>query len=193
MTDAGTLQRLAWDRSSRAWKTFYRAPRDVCDAYARCGAFGMCDAGAASTSFCSCIKGFAPVSSSAWSMRDTSGGCHRSVALDCAGGDRTSTSTTDGFAVVRGVKLPDTRNATADAGIGLEECRERCLANCSCVAYAASDIRGGAGAGHGCIIWSGDIVDVRYVDKGQDLYLRLAKSELGTHRTDQNARFFHNK
>uniref|UniRef100_A0ACD5V1Z4 Uncharacterized protein n=1 Tax=Avena sativa TaxID=4498 RepID=A0ACD5V1Z4_AVESA len=96
------------------------------------------------------------------------GHVRRTVALDC---------TTDGFTAVRGVKLPDTHNATAvDSGrIGLEECRARCLANCSCVAYAASDIRG---AGHGCIIWSGDIVDVRYVDEGQDLYLRLAKSEL---------------
>ncbi|KAM0927738.1 hypothetical protein ACQ4PT_002676 [Festuca glaucescens] len=169
LTDAGMLQRLAWDSSSRSWKTFYSAPRDVCDAYARCGAFGLCDAGAASTSFCGCLEGFAPASPSAWDMRDTSGGCRRSVALDCA---------TDGFTVVRGVKLPDTHNVTVDSGIGLEECRARCLANCSCVAYAASDIRGGAGAGHGCIIWSGGIVDIRYVDKGQDLYIRLAKSEL---------------
>ncbi|KAM0858070.1 hypothetical protein ACQ4PT_048042 [Festuca glaucescens] len=177
ITDTGMIQRLAWDWSSRAWKTFYSAPRDVCDAYARCGAFGLCDAGAASTSFCSCVKGFTPVSPSAWYMRETSGGCRRSVALDCTTGDPTSVSTTDGFLVVRGVKLPDTHNVTVDGGIGLEECRERCLANCSCVAYAASDMRGGS-AGHGCIIWSGDIVDIRYMDKGHDLYLRLAKSEL---------------
>ncbi|KAK1683781.1 hypothetical protein QYE76_044629 [Lolium multiflorum] len=169
LTDGGMLQRLAWDSSSKSWKTFYSAPRDVCDAYARCGAFGLCDAAAASTSFCGCLEGFAPASPSAWDMRDTSGGCRRSVALDC---------TTDGFTVVRGVKLPDTHNVTVDSGIGLEVCRARCLANCSCVAYAASDIRGGAGAGHGCIIWSGSIVDIRYVDKGQDLYIRLAKSEL---------------
>ena len=193
MTDAGMLQRLAWDRSSRSWKTFYRAPRDECDDYARCGAFGLCDAGAASTSFCSCIKGFARVSPSAWDMRDTSDGCRRSVALDCAGGDATSTRTTDGFALVPGVKLPDTHNVTVDANIGLEECRQRCLANCSCMAYAASDIRGGDGAGHGCIIWSGDLVDVRYVDRGQDLYLRLANSELVTHHEGKQDSRFHHK
>jgi hypothetical protein len=55
LTDAGVLQRLTWDSSSRSWKTFYSAPRDACDAYARCGAFGLCDAGAASTSFCGCV------------------------------------------------------------------------------------------------------------------------------------------
>jgi hypothetical protein len=111
-------------------------------------------------------------------MRETSGGCRRRVALDCTTGNHMSASTTDGFAVVRAVKLPDTHNVTVDGGIGLGECRERCLANCSCVAYAASDIRGGS-AGHGCIIWSHAIVDIRYMDKGHDLYLRLAKSELG--------------
>nr|TKW06801.1 hypothetical protein SEVIR_7G264466v2 [Setaria viridis] len=100
-------------------------------------------------------------------MREASGGCRRNVPLDCDNG----TTTTDGFVIVRNVKLPDTHNAS------VEECSARCLANCSCVAYAAADIRGG-GAGSGCIIWTHDIVDVRYMDKGQDLYLRLAKSEV---------------
>ncbi|PNT61936.1 receptor-like serine/threonine-protein kinase SD1-8 [Brachypodium distachyon] len=166
VTDAGTVQRLVWDASSGAWKTFYSAPRDTCDAYARCGAFGLCDTGAASTSMCGCVRGFVPASPSAWYMRETSAGCRRSVALDCAGA-------TDGLAVLRGVKLPDTYNASVDVSVGMEECRERCLVNCSCVAYAAADVRGG-----GCIIWSDTIVDIRYVDRGQDLYLRLAKSEL---------------
>jgi hypothetical protein len=109
-------------------------------------------------------------------MRETSGGCRRDVPLDCGKTNGTPT-TTDGFRVVRGVKLPDTDNATVDMTATLEQCRARCLANCSCVAYAAADIRVG-GDGSGCVMWVGDIVDVRYVDKGQDLYVRLAKSEL---------------
>jgi hypothetical protein len=60
-----------------------------------------------------------------------------------------------------------------DTSIMLDECRMRCLANCSCVAYAAADIRGG-GAGSGCIMWADSVVDLRYVDEGQVLYLRLA-------------------
>ncbi|KAF0890866.1 hypothetical protein E2562_004340 [Oryza meyeriana var. granulata] len=140
-----------------------------------CGAFGLCNVNAASTSFCSCARGFSPASPSAWYMRETSGGCRRNAPLDC-GGD--AGATTDGFVVVRSVKLPDTHNASVEAGVSLKECGERCLANCSCVAYAAADIRGGGGGGHGCIMWSDYIVDLRYMDKGQDLYLRLAKSEL---------------
>uniref|UniRef100_A0A0E0KVP4 non-specific serine/threonine protein kinase n=1 Tax=Oryza punctata TaxID=4537 RepID=A0A0E0KVP4_ORYPU len=165
----GVVERLVWDASSRAWQRFFQGPRDPCDNYARCGPFGLCDADAAATSFCGCVVGFTAASPSAWALRNTSGGCRRNVALDCAAGGRT---TTDKFKVVRGVKLPDTHSASVDMGATAEECERRCLGNCSCVAYAAADINGG-----GCVIWADDIVDLRYVDRGQDLYLRLAKAE----------------
>ncbi|EAZ32107.1 hypothetical protein OsJ_16302 [Oryza sativa Japonica Group] len=151
---------------------FSRAPRDPLGQATRgAGPFGLCDADAAATSFCGCVDGFTAASPSAWALRNTSGGCRRGVALDCAGGGGGS-RTTDKFKVVRGVKLPDTRNASVDMGATAAECERRCLGNCSCVAYAAADINGG-----GCVIWTDDIVDLRYVDRGQDLYLRLAKSE----------------
>ncbi|KAF7019328.1 hypothetical protein CFC21_032517 [Triticum aestivum] len=173
LSEAGVIQRLAWDGGSRVWNVFAQAPRDVCDDYAKCGAFGLCNVNTAATLFCGCVQGYVPVSPAHWSMREAAAGCRRNVPLDCRDGG----ATTDGFAVVSGVKLPDTDNATVDVGATLEGCRARCLANCSCVAFAAADIRGGGG-GSGCVIWAGDIVDVRYVDKGQDLYVRLAKSEL---------------
>lgn len=176
LNEVGVLQRLAWDPASRVWNVFAQAPRDVCDDYAMCGAFGLCNVNTASTLFCSCVVGFSPVNPTQWSMRESGGGCRRNVPLECGNG-----TTTDGFKVVQGVKLPDTDNTTVDMGATLEQCRERCLANCSCVAYAAADIRGG-GDGSGCVMWTNNIVDVRYVDKGQNLYLRLAKSELASRK-----------
>ncbi|KAL6844525.1 hypothetical protein ACP4OV_026198 [Aristida adscensionis] len=174
LTDKGVVQRLVWDNATRKWRDFFDGPRDVCDNYGKCGAFGVCDAGAASTSFCSCVRGFSSASpAERRAMRDASGGCRRNVPLNCAGDGRT----TDGFLVLNGVKLPDTNNASVDTDVTLDQCRERCLANCSCVAYAPTDIRGGGG-GSGCIIWTDGLVDLRYVDGGQDLYLRAAKSEL---------------
>jgi hypothetical protein len=175
LNEVGVVQQLGWDPVSRVWNVFTQAPRDVCDDYAKCGAFGVCNVNTASTLFCSCVVGFSPVNPSQWSMRETRGGCRRNVPLECGNG-----TTTDGFKMVRAVKLPDTDNATVDMGATLEQCRARCLANCSCVAYAAADIRGGDD-GSGCVMWTDAIVDVRYVDKGQDIYLRLAKSELGKH------------
>jgi len=174
LNENGVMHRLGWDPVSLVWTSFAEAPRDVCDNYAMCGAFGLCNMNTASTMFCSCAVGFSPVNPSQWSMRETHGGCRRDVPLECGNG-----TTTDGFKMVRAVKLPDTDNTTVDMGVTLEQCRERCLANCACVAYAAADIRGGD---HGCVMWTDAIVDVRYIDKGQDMYLRLAKSELGKHR-----------
>ena len=70
----------------------------------------------------------------------------------------------DGFYLLRGVKLPDTHNCTVDAGATLEECERRCLANCSCTAYSAADIRGG---GSGCIQWFDDLMDTRFSTAGR--------------------------
>jgi len=168
LTDDGEVKRLVWDASIRAWQTTYQGPRDVCDAYGKCGAFNLCNVSAASAAFCGCIRGFGLASPSR-----IAGRCQRNVALNCAAGG----ATTDGFVPVSGVKLPDTHNASVDTGITVDECRARCLANCSCLAYAAADISAGAD-GSGCIMWTDDLLDMRYVDKGQDLYLRLAESEL---------------
>ncbi|XP_048559368.1 receptor-like serine/threonine-protein kinase SD1-8 [Triticum urartu] len=174
----GDVERLMWDAGTRAWKPLFKGPRDQCDTYARCGPFGLCDPEAASSGFCGCVVGFSrpaaagTPSQSAQEVNDTAAdGCRRDAALDCAGG-----ATTDGFAVVRRVKLPDTQNASVDMNVTLEGCRARCFADCSCRAYAAADIRGG-GDGTGCVMWADAIVDLRLVDRGQDLYLRLSKSE----------------
>ncbi|WVZ50411.1 hypothetical protein U9M48_001664 [Paspalum notatum var. saurae] len=171
VTHTGDVKRFVWRNSSSEWATIFQGPRDPCDYYGKCGSFGLCDANAVSTAFCGCPRGFV-VSAASPSNRDASSGCRRKVALQCSNG-----STTDGFVLVRGVKLPDTHNASVDVGITVKECERRCRANCSCLAYAAADIRDG---GTGCVIWTDDIVDLRYVEQGQDLYLRLAKSELGT-------------
>ncbi|GMN64897.1 hypothetical protein TIFTF001_033956 [Ficus carica] len=52
----------------------------------------------------------------------------------------------------------------------------KCSSNCSCTAYANTDIRG---KGYHCIIWFGDLIDIRQFlgASGQDLYLRLHSSE----------------
>ncbi|KAF7019312.1 hypothetical protein CFC21_032503 [Triticum aestivum] len=175
----GKAERWEWDASSWAWTRIFQGPRDPCDEYGRCGPFGLCDPEAASSGFCGCVEGFSfgsPPAATPPAQEVKGTTCQRHAALDCAGG-----TTTDGFAVVRGVKLPDTQNASVDMGVTLEECRARCFANCSCLAYAAADIRGG-GDGSGCVMWADAIVDLRLVDMGQNLYLRLSKSELDDHK-----------
>jgi hypothetical protein len=181
LDEVGKVRVLLWIPSSRVWKEFPWLPRDACDAYASCGAFGLCNVDAASAPSCSCAVGFSPVNTSEWSRNESSDGCERDVPLEC---DRNGTVTTDRFTPVHGVKLPDTDNATVDMGATLEQCKAWCLANCSCVAYAPADIRG-EGNGSGCVMWKDNIVDVRYIENGQDLYLRLAKSGSGKEKLKQ--------
>jgi hypothetical protein len=38
----------------------------------------------------------------------------------------------------------------------------------------------GEGNSSGCIMWKDNIVDVKYKENGQDLYLGLANSEIGS-------------
>ena len=62
----------------------------------------------------------------------------------------------------------------------IEECRAKCLNNCSCMAYTNSDIRG---EGSGCAIWYGNLIDIRKLSAGgQDLYVRMPVSELGMYK-----------
>ncbi|WVZ87329.1 hypothetical protein U9M48_033984 [Paspalum notatum var. saurae] len=174
LDEAGVVQVFVW--ITRGWTSFPWLPADDCDDYAKCGEFGVCNA--ATTPQCDCLQGFSAVFPSQWSQSNSSGGCRRDEPLRC--GDGTAA---DQFKLVSGVKLPDTHNATVNMSATLEQCGAMCLANCSCLAYAAADIRGG---GHvsGCVMWTGEILDVRYVNRGQDLYVRLARSQSATRKRD---------
>uniref|UniRef100_A0ACD5U785 Uncharacterized protein n=1 Tax=Avena sativa TaxID=4498 RepID=A0ACD5U785_AVESA len=160
-----TLQRYVWLQQQQTWNLYWSLPRDQCDRYAECGAYGVCDASA--SPMCGCPAGFTPASPRDWALRDGSAGCARTTRLNCTG---------DGFLTLPGVKLPDVTNATADASVSLDECRQRCLANCSCLAYSASSIKGGES---GCILWTSPLIDIRQFESGgQNLFIRLAASDL---------------
>ncbi|GMP74973.1 hypothetical protein CsSME_00032212 [Camellia sinensis var. sinensis] len=56
------------------------------------------------------------------------------------------------------------------------ECKNQCLKNCSCTAYAYYD-------GIGCMLWSGSLIDIqKFSSDGADLYIRVAYSELDKKR-----------
>nr|GFA23714.1 putative S-locus glycoprotein domain-containing protein [Tanacetum cinerariifolium] len=60
--------------------------------------------------------------------------------------------------------------------MSVQDCEVACKNNCSCTAYANPNVTPG---GVGCLLWFGELNDVRvYPQNGQDLYVRLAASEL---------------
>ena len=83
----------------------------------------------------------------------------------------------DGFLKFVDLKWPDTTYFWVNQSMSFNECRAKCLNNCSCMAYTNSDIRG---SGSGCAMWFGDLMDIRqFPSGGQDLYIRMLASELG--------------
>jgi hypothetical protein len=73
--------------------------------------------------------------------------------------------------------------------MNLEEWRNTCLVNCSCTAYSNMGIRNG---GSGCLLWLGDLVDIRvFDDNEQEIYIRMAESELGMNlSSDRKSQYY---
>ncbi|CAA7054650.1 unnamed protein product [Microthlaspi erraticum] len=170
LSSSGLLQRFTWIETAQSWNQFWLAPKDQCDEYKECGSYGYCDSN--TSPVCNCIKGFVPRNPQVWGLRDGSDGCVRKTQLRCDGGD--------GFLRLKKMKLPDTNATSVDRGIGIKECGEKCKKDCDCTAFANTDIRNG---GSGCVIWTGEISDIRnYAKGGQDLYVRLAANDLEDNR-----------
>ncbi|XP_062207090.1 receptor-like serine/threonine-protein kinase SD1-8 [Phragmites australis] len=174
----GLLQRSTWVEAAGAWNLYWYAPKDQCDAVSPCGPNGVCDTN--NLPVCSCLRGFTPKTPAAWALRDGRDGCVRSTPLDCRNG-------TDGFVTVRHAKVPDTERSVVDMSLTLAQCRQACLRNCSCTAYASANVSGGAGTG--CVMWTTGLTDLRvYPDFGQDLYVRLAAADLELTSKSRKAR-----
>ena len=169
LTDSGSIQRFLLNQGSGEWNVMYTAPNDMCDVYGNCGANGICRIN--KRPICECLKGFVPKQPKEWEVLNWIGGCVRRIPLTCEKGE--------GFLKLVGVKLPDLVQYWLNKSMSLEECEAECLKNCSCTAYANSDIRNG---GSGCLMWFGDLIDIReFIDEEgeQDFYIREPASELG--------------
>ncbi|KAG7964091.1 hypothetical protein I3843_09G150600 [Carya illinoinensis] len=166
MNATGNLQRYTWIESSQVWNKYWYAPKDQCDSYKECGPYGICDTD--SSPVCRCMQGFAPKNLQAWNFRDGSDGCVRNTNLGCE---------KDKFLLLKNMKLPETSSAFVDKTMSIEDCKEMCLKNCSCIAYADYEITNG---GKGCVTWTGELIDMREYTQGsgQDLHVRLAASEI---------------
>jgi hypothetical protein len=169
LNPSGIAQRFVWKDRTQSWEPFFTSQADQCEIYALCGAYATCNID--KSPVCACMEGFLPKSpKDNWDSVDWSDGCVRRTPSECNDGD--------GFLKRSKVKLPDTFSSWYNKSMTLQECEGMCLKNCSCTAYAGLDVRGG---GSGCLLWFGSLTDTReFAEGGQDLYIRMATSELGT-------------
>ncbi|CAI9772525.1 unnamed protein product [Fraxinus pennsylvanica] len=168
MDVSGQLKQTSWSESSEGWNLLLSQPRQQCEVYAYCGAFGTCNQN--SWPFCKCLPGFKPKLENDWNLTDYSGGCVREIDLLQCGNGSTSSGRKDKFLQNPQVSLPvNPQNVTAGSA---GECESVCLNNCSCTGYSYN--------GNTCLVWIGEIMNLQQLPEndgsGRTINVRLAAS-----------------
>ncbi|KAI3695893.1 hypothetical protein L1987_78897 [Smallanthus sonchifolius] len=170
LTWDGKTLLLQWIGRLKDWIVYAVSQVDMCDRFSLCGPYGVCSINKHPP--CTCMEGFEPRDREAWDASDWASGCIRKKPLDCRNTDG------DGFWKLAGVKVPDTRRSWYNVSMKIRECEMVCKKNCSCTGYTSLDIRNG---GSGCLLWLDELLDTREYDADQDIYIRMAASELEGH------------
>ncbi|KAG5234863.1 G-type lectin S-receptor serine/threonine-protein kinase [Salix suchowensis] len=170
LSSEGKFGQVFWDdRNEGSWDYQWATALDECDVYGKCGSFASCDT--KNSPICSCLKGFEPKNSDEWNSGNWTNGCVRRNATLC---ERTQNDgqvpKEDGFSKLESVKVPDFAEWSSSSPE--QYCRDECLNNCSCIAYAYDN-------GIHCMLWRGNLTDIKkFSSGGADLYIRLAYTEL---------------
>ncbi|KAJ7981372.1 S-receptor-like serine/threonine-protein kinase [Quillaja saponaria] len=176
MDVSGQIQVSSWLEGPRLWNLFWSQPRQQCEVYALCGAFGSCNE--ESQQSCNCLTGFVPKSRSDWDLNDYSGGCVRRASLQC-GNTSLANGEKDKFLKLYSVGLPE-HGQSLEVG-SAEECESTCLNNCSCEAFAYDN--------SGCSIWGGDLLNMKQLadddSSGKILNIKLAASEISSPKNNK--------
>ncbi|KAL8246083.1 hypothetical protein R6Q59_007299 [Mikania micrantha] len=171
LSSSGKLESWGWVEGGNNWQLGVTFPKDLCDTYNICSAYGSCVINMINQS-CVCLDDtrFVPRNKKGWEMGDWTDGCVRRIPLDCKNGSET-------FIKYSNVKLPDTYNSWFNMSMNMQECEAQCLENCTCMAYANPDTSLG---GRTCLLWFGELIDLRVFPEGKDgmeIFIRMASSE----------------
>ncbi|XP_062087389.1 G-type lectin S-receptor-like serine/threonine-protein kinase B120 [Humulus lupulus] len=171
----GFEKQYMWRQADNKWDLLQSQPAETndCEHYNKCGEFGVCSSWESVK--CRCMEGYQPTSREEWNKGNWSSGCTRKTPLRC----QKSINGTEGdgeedeFTAQRWVKLPDFADLVRLLPPSAAGCKDECLTNCSCIAYAFVD-------GIGCLVWTETLLDVQHFQRGgATLNIRLAHSDLG--------------
>jgi hypothetical protein len=169
LNEQGNLLESYSKNNGEDWEVTWSSFQTECDVYGKCGAFGSCNS--QNTPICSCLRGFEPKNTEEWNRGNWTSGCVRRTPLQCERVNNVSEGgKKDGFLKLTMMKVPDLEDWSSARE---ENCRNQCLENCSCIAYAFD-------AGTGCMQWTSSLIDLeKFSSGGIDFFVRLAYSELG--------------
>ncbi|KAM6576154.1 hypothetical protein CsatB_027991 [Cannabis sativa] len=171
------LEYKEWLEEKQVWNSYYTLPGDQCDYYSTCGANSQCLLNEVHTMFCKCLEGFKPKNQENWNAMNWSEGCVRNSTsfASCDDDDDDHNKEKDLFLGFVNLKVPDSQYTWASKSVNLEECKAKCLTNCSCMAYSFtySGLSEGPN-GTDCVLWFGDLFDIRQpYYGGQHIYIRM--------------------
>ncbi|KAI8008315.1 G-type lectin S-receptor-like serine/threonine-protein kinase [Camellia lanceoleosa] len=179
MDVSGQVKMLTWLEGTKEWNLFWAQPRQQCEVYAYCGAFGTCNEN--TLPFCNCLQGFHESNATDWNLSDYSAGCVRNTPLQQCENTSVVNRQTDRFWEYSNMRLPEYPQSVS---VGSDvECESACLNNCSCTAYAYGS--------YGCSIWTRNLLNLQQLSgndgSGKTLYLRLAASEFPVAKNKKGA------
>ncbi|WOH05693.1 hypothetical protein DCAR_0625113 [Daucus carota subsp. sativus] len=166
---SGQFQLFSWLGETNEWSLIWAVPKQQCEVSDVCGAYGICNQLALPP--CNCLPGFKSRFERSWGLGDYSGGCVRSLRLEC-GETNTSNGGKDMFGKYSNVKLPNNSQSVSSVG-SARGCKSICWSNCACGAYAYHDGT--------CFTWNKDIYNMQQLSKddtsGKDIFIRLSPLE----------------
>ncbi|KAH9651077.1 G-type lectin S-receptor-like serine/threonine-protein kinase [Citrus sinensis] len=168
LNPSGLLTRQIWNENSNGWDwdVLFSFPDEYCGKYGYCGANTICSPD--QKPVCECLEGFKLKSK----VNQTGPiKCERSHSSECIRGEQ--------FIKLDNIRAPDFIEVSLNQSMNLQQCAAECLKNCSCRAYANSNVTEGSG----CLMWFGDLLDASWPRRnftGQSVYLRVPASETGT-------------
>uniref|UniRef100_A0A0A0LUE6 Bulb-type lectin domain-containing protein n=1 Tax=Cucumis sativus TaxID=3659 RepID=A0A0A0LUE6_CUCSA len=163
LDSSGSVIHSVWNQEENGWRTTYTFEGSGCNDYDLCGNFGLCSSVLLAS--CGCLDGFKQKSA-----QNSSDGCVRKDDKICREGE--------GFRKISDVKWPDSTWNLVKLKVGIKNCETECLNDCSCLAYGILSL---PNIGVACVTWFDKLLDIRYVrdvGTGDDLFLRVAASEL---------------
>ncbi|PON46064.1 S-receptor-like serine/threonine-protein kinase [Trema orientale] len=176
---SGQIRQQLW-LPTTGWKLLWSFPRQQCQVYAFCGAYGSCSE--KSLPFCSCLPGFRPKYPREWNLMDYSNGCLRKGKHQCSNVNNNGAhGQRDRFLAMPGMSFPE--NGETVTARSVVDCESACLNDCSCVAYAYDNSR--------CSIWVGDLLNLRQFEAGDSsgraLFIRVAASDFPSPKNKRGA------
>ncbi|XP_062087404.1 G-type lectin S-receptor-like serine/threonine-protein kinase At4g27290 [Humulus lupulus] len=165
LNPSGIIEQFRWINERQEWLSVYTLQKDRCDSFGHCGPNGVCNVNL--DLICHCPTGYVPKAPRDWEKFDWGSGCVPKTKLNC--------SSDMGFKKFPHFKLPyGLKFLVQRTVVGIEDCKDICSRNCSCMAYALSGVSG-------CMLWfDEDLLDMTEYNNvgGQDLYIKMAASEL---------------